>query len=250
MSLNEQRKSMNEYDSNIDLTKVGIIIPAYNESKTIGKLIDQLSKLGNWHILVVDDGSIDNTDQIVLDKSVKNQKIHLLRHVVNIGPAFAIHSGVTFGLKLGCIFFVQVDGDGQHPPKEISKLLSTLIDGSYDIVIGSRYLKKTNYETSFTRSFGIWGSSKIISMFCGQKITDVTSGFRAFNVKYAKLIIKYYLSIETLFEYSIKISKEDIKMKEIPMNMTKRNFGKSYLSLPKLFLYPFRISYSVLRAII
>jgi len=180
----------------------------------------------------------------------KNHNIYLINHKVNVGPAIAIQTGVKFALLKNSKYFIQVDGDGQHPPNEIKKLLKTLFDEKADVVIGSRYLKNTNYKTSLTRSIGIKTTSKIVSLFTNKKISDVSSGFRAFNIKYANKILEEYSSIDTLFEFTLRICRHGFIIKEIPIGMKQREHGSSYLSIPRLFAYPFRISYSIIRALI
>lgn len=230
--------------------KIGIIIAAFNEENTITRVIKELVQNIDAQIIVVNDGSLDNTQKNV--ESIKNhtKNIHLINHPINIGPAMTIQTGVKFAKTIGCNYFIQVDGDGQHPPNEIKKLLKTLFDEKADVVIGSRYLKNTNYKTSPTRSIGIKTTSKIVSLFTNKKISDVSSGFRAFNIKYANKILEEYSSIDTLFEFTLRICRHGFIIKEIPIEMKQREHGSSYLSIPRLFAYPFRISYSIIRALI
>jgi len=227
---------------------VALIMTAFNEGKNIGTLLNDILKLDKWKIIVIDDGSTDDTKSIVQKIAKTTNKIHLLSHKVNVGPAIAIQTGVKYGLMLNFKNFIQVDGDGQHPPNQIKKVLEPVLKEGFDLAIGSRYLSKTEYKTSITRRVGIWGTAKAVSTIGGVELTDVNSGFRAFNVKFAKKILKEYDSINTLYEFTLKICKEGYTVKEVPVSMNQRKFGKSYLSLSKLCMYPLRLVFNTLRS--
>lgn len=228
--------------------KIGIITIAYNEEKTIKKLIEEIQENIACEIIIVNDGSTDRTKIFVEDFTRNHKNVHLLNHIVNVGPATAIQTGLKYGLLMKCNYFVQVDGDGQHPPDQIKKVLEHVLKEEFDLVIGSRYLGKTEYKTSVTRRVGIWGTAKAVSTISGVKLTDVNSGFRAFNVKFAKKILKEYGSINTLYEFTLKICKEGYTVKEVPVSMNQRKFGKSYLSTRRLFMYPLRLVYNTIKS--
>jgi len=228
--------------------KIAIITIAYNEEKTIGDLIKRVLEQLDCQVIVVNDGSSDNTESIVREIQNTSKKVHLLNHIVNVGPATAIQTGVKYGLLMKCDYFIQVDGDGQHPPDQIKKVLEPVLKEGFDLVIGSRYLGKTEYKTSITRRVGIWGTAKAVSTFGDVELTDVNSGFRAFNVKFAKKILKEYGSINTLYEFTLKICKEGYTVKEVPVSMNQRKFGKSYLSTRRLFMYPLRLVYNTIKS--
>jgi len=230
--------------------KIAVIVPAYNESKSLDQLLRQIIENIRCQIIVTNDGSDDNTVSVVEQVIKEKANVHLLNHVINIGPFVAVQTGVKFATRLGCEYFIQVDGDGQHPPDQITKVLEPVLKGEADLVIGSRYLNETDYETSFTRRTGIQSGSKILSSLCNVKITDVNSGFRAFNRKFAQEIIKEYLSINNIFEFTFKICKKGYRVKEVSIPMESRKFGSSYFTSKRLFLYPFRLTYSLIRAIL
>jgi len=230
--------------------KIAILVLAFNEEKTIKKLVEEIQENIVCEIIIVNDGSIDRTKIIVEDFTRNHRNVHLLNHLVNVGPHTGMQTAVKYAKYLNCNIFVQVDGDGQHPPNQIKKLLNPIIENNVDVVIGSRYLENSNYMTSFTRRFGIKATSKVISILTGKKITDVSSGFRAFNLKYAHKILEEFQSVDTLFEFTLRICRHGFIIKEIPIEMKQREHGSSYLSIPRLFVYPFRISYSVIRAFI
>jgi len=232
-----------------DNSQVAAIILAYNEEKTIYAVLEDVMKEFNGQIIVVNDGSSDNTENEIKKIIDNNEKIHLLNHIINLGPFTAIHTGIQFGIKLGCKYFINIDGDGQHPPEYISKLLEPIFNEKVDLVIGSRFLKDSGYSTSVVRNFGIKGSSKAISIFSGTNITDVNSGYRAYNLRCAREMLNWYNKISTVFEFTLRFCKLGYKVKEIPVEMKQRKFGESYLSFDKMFIYPFRIIYETIKAL-
>ncbi|QUC64519.1 glycosyltransferase family 2 protein [Nitrosopumilus sp. K4] len=225
-----------------------VIVIAYNESKVIKNLIEEIKKYFSGPIIIVDDGSSDDTLEIISQTQKNISNIHLISHPINLGPFVAIHTGIKYALKLNCKYFINVDGDGQHPPQFIPKLLQPIYDDKADLVIGSRYLIDTGYQTSATRLIGIRGSSKAVSLFGRQKITDVTSGFRAYNLKCAKEMMKYYLTVNTVFEFTLRFSKSGYRIYEIAIPMKKREYGTSYLKSYRLLLYPFRIFFEIIKS--
>ena len=226
--------------------KVAIIIPSYNESKSIVKVVNEVQNQLKCEIIIVDDASTDETCQIVENK-IKIPNVHLLKHSINLGGGAAVQTGVWCGLLLGCKYFVQVDGDGQHPASQISTILEPILHKETDLVIGSRYLNQTKYQTSMVRKAGIMGSSKTISVLSGTKITDVNSGFRAFNVDIAKKIIQDYDARHPTFKFTSQICGEEYRVKEVPVEMNKRQFGTSEFTKKRLAFYPLKIILDIIR---
>jgi len=231
----------------IERKDICVIIPAYNEGKIIDSLLNKLCFFDGL-IVVVNDGSKDDTKEKVETIMKSNKNICLLNHVVNIGPFSAIHTGIQFGIKSGCKFFAVIDGDGQHPPEFLEQILNPVLEDEADLVIGSRFLKSTNYKTNFIRSFGIKGSSRAISIFGGTKITDVNSGYRAFNIKCAKRMLAFYQTVNTVFEFTLRFCREGYRVKEISIPMNQRLYGISFLTKSKLFVYPFRIIFEIIKS--
>jgi glycosyltransferase involved in cell wall biosynthesis len=225
-----------------------VLIAAYNEDKVIQNLLNEIQKYFSGPIIVINDGSSDQTAKKISEIQSNRKNIHLISHPINLGPFVAIHTGIQYALKLGCKYFINVDGDGQHPPEFIPKLLQPIYDDKADLVIGSRYLENTGYQTSATRSIGIKGSSKAVSLFGGNKITDVTSGFRAYNLVCAKEMLKYYLTINTVFEFTLRFCKSGYRTYEIAIPMKQRKHGSSYLKIHRLILYPFRIIFEIIKS--
>jgi len=230
--------------------KTAIIVIAYNEGKVIKNVLEDLSNIFNGQIIVVNDGSIDNTEEEIKKITHDNKRIHLLNHLINLGPFMAIHTGLQCAINLDHIFFVNFDGDGQHAPKYIPKLLESVFNEEVDLVIGSRFLENSDYKTTKTRNFGIKGSSKAVSIFGKTRITDVNSGYRAYNLKCANKMLEQYNRISTVFEFTLRFCRDGYKVKEIPVKMESRKYGKSYLSMGRMLIYPFRIIFNILKALV
>lgn len=150
---------------------VSVVIPAYNEGENIGNLLEKLIKQPEYEIIVVDDGSTDNTAEIVS----KFGNVHLIRHPYNIGNGAAVRKGIQNARN---DIIVCMDADGQHDPDEIPKLLGYFPE--FDMVIGSRL---NNRHVSAFRAFGNRILKRVAEFLSGHKIMDLTSGYRAMKRK-------------------------------------------------------------------
>ena len=189
-----------------------IVIPALNEEKNIGKVIDNLKERGYNNIVVVDDGSRDNTHKIAKEKGVI-----ALRHVVNRGQGAALQTGMTYSLLNGADIIVHFDSDGQHDPDEIPFLTEPIENGEAEACLGSRFLKKC--KTPLKRKLLLKGGILIIWLFYGIKLSDSHNGFRAFSKESAKKVIITADKMEHASEIIERIKINNIKYKEIPVNI-------------------------------
>ena len=168
--------------------KVLIIIPAYNEEQSVGKVVEDVKRHHpEVDMLVVNDGSKDLTSEIA-----KSMGAVVLDLPFNLGIGGAMQAGYQYAYEKGYDIAIQVDGDGQHDPKEIGKLLKALEEKKMDMAIGSRFIGDSGYKSSTMRRIGISIFSQVISMIVRQKITDPTSGFRAANRKAIQLFASDY----------------------------------------------------------
>jgi glycosyltransferase involved in cell wall biosynthesis len=159
--------------------KISVIIPAYNEAAVIGDLVRRVSKVDDrFEIIVVDDGSKDETGS-----EAREAGATVVHHPYNVGNGASIRTGA---IRASGDVLLFMDGDGQHPPEEIPKLLENI--GEYDMVVGAR---NRSSDTPLIRKFGNWGLIKVAQMITGHKIEDLTSGFRA--VKRDKFMEFYHL---------------------------------------------------------
>jgi glycosyltransferase involved in cell wall biosynthesis len=154
--------------------RVLAILPALNEAETVGTVVAEVRSAIGCDVLVVDDGSRDATGEVA-----KSMGASVLRHPFNLGVGAAIGTGLAYAREHGYDVVIQVDSDGQHDPSSASALLDPVLDGHADLAVGSRFAN--GYEVSGTRAVGMRFLSWIVSRRVSVKITDTTSGFRAFG---------------------------------------------------------------------
>lgn len=219
--------------------RVLIIIPAFNEADNIEQVINSLgSENSHWDILVVNDCSIDSTGQIA-EATGKTEVINL---TCNLGIGGAVQTGFKFAVKYNYDFAVQFDGDGQHRAGEIKKILDPLYSKTADVVIGSRFLEKhTGWKSSYTRRVGIFLFKVINSILINQKITDNTSGFRAYNKKAIRFLAVYYPIDYPEPEAVILLGKNGFKIVERSTKMQERTGGKSSITGFKSIYYMIKV---------
>lgn len=217
--------------------KVLVIIPAYNEEKTIVKVIKEIQSYNdNVDIVVVNDGSKDNTLMQAQKTSAR-----ILNLPCNLGIGGAVQTGYIFAYKNNYDIAIQIDADGQHNPKYINQMVSYIEDQGYDLVIGSRFIEKTGYDQTFFRMLGINITSGIIKLLTGKKVYDTTSGYRAAN----KNIIKIFAN-EYPYDYPEPITNMKLillkkKIIEISTEMRKRTEGRSSISVGKSAEYMLKV---------
>ncbi|MGB9854568.1 MAG: glycosyltransferase family 2 protein [Candidatus Bathyarchaeales archaeon] len=213
-------------------TVVSVVIPAYNEEKMIGNIIEEtmqvMENLGlPYEIIVVDDGSVDRTREVA-----SKYKAIVVSNEQNRGKGYALRKG--FKYAHGDII-VTIDADGSHNPKEIPDLLNPLFNGA-DVVAGSRFLGRAKDHTSKLHQFGNSLINATIMVITGKMVTDSQTGFRAFKKDFLRQISleSYGYDIET--EIILKSLKNGFKLKEVPISCKKREHGISKLkTLPDGF---------------
>jgi UDP-N-acetylglucosamine---dolichyl-phosphate N-acetylglucosaminyltransferase len=185
---------------------VWVIIPAYNEEKRIKNVIEKVKKHVS-NIVVVDDGSSDNTYDVSLSCGV-----YVLKHIINLGKGGAVKTGCEFVLEKNGKFVVLIDSDGQHDADEIPDFLEAL--ESVDIVFGYR---KFNETMPFVLKFGNGAINLVIKKLYGMDLRDTQSGYRAFRADvYEK--IKWKANDYTIeSEMIANVGKKHLKYKEIPI---------------------------------
>lgn len=226
----------------VNNVKILIIVPAYNEEDNIIGVIDSLKNECNYaDILVINDGSKDNTEQKARSKNVKviNQKL-------NLGIGGTIQTGFKFARKYNYDIVVQFDGDGQHNAYEIKRLIIPIIENLADVVIGSRFLNKGGFQSTFLRRLGIKIFEYLNSILINQKITDNTSGFRAYNKKAIDFLADNYPQDFPEPEAIIILGKKNFKLIEIPVIMNERSKGKSSITGFKSIYYMIKVILSIL----
>jgi polyprenyl-phospho-N-acetylgalactosaminyl synthase len=161
----------------ISKSQVVVCIPAYNEASIIAEVISTLHHVGFTHILVIDDGSSDDTSSVARQSGAQ-----VVSHLINRGAGAAAQTGIAYARRFGFEYVLQLDGDGQHYPEDADLLLTAMHEGDFDLVIGSRFLNK-NHEIPQRRIIYNKISNLFTNWFCIGNFTDSQSGFRLLNRK-------------------------------------------------------------------
>ena len=203
--------------------EVLIVIPAYNEAENLKRLLADIpdeiegKKAG---VIVVDDASSDDTARVV-----KEAGDLLVRNRIHRGGGAALRLGYDVAKNIGPEIVVTMDADGQHDPREIARLLKPILEDKCDFVIGSRVLGKWEKDSRF-RFVGLHVFNHMINLLLGTKITDCSSGFRAFKVDLLASVTlgedQYHTS-----ELIIDAVKKGIRIGEVPVTILKRKHGRS-----------------------
>lgn len=200
--------------------KIFVIIPAFNEEPAIGYVIDAVRKEGYDDIIVVNDGSLDNTS-----KEARAKNCIVLDHIINRGKGAATQTGMNAATLLGADFAVTIDADGQHDPKEIHKILSPLIDESADVVLGSRFLQNQNIP--FTKVIANKIGNLLTYLFYGASSSDTQSGFRGYNKlaleKIQTTFDRYEFESEVIYQARV----HQLRTQEVPITVTYSNYSKN-----------------------
>ena len=224
------------------MSRILIIIQAYNEAESIEAVISVVKKeLPAADILVVNDGSKDATS--ILAKEIGGVVVVDLPY--NMGIGAAMQTGYRYADLKNYEIAVQVDADGQHPPDQIKYLTTPIIEKEADIVIGSRFLGKGEYNPSLSRNIGIKVFSAVVSMITGQRLTDTTSGFRAVNKKVIKFFAQYYPEDYPEVEALVLLRKARFNIMEIPIRMKARTAGQSSITPLHAIYYMIKVLLAV-----
>ncbi|MDO5851420.1 MAG: glycosyltransferase family 2 protein [Methanobacteriaceae archaeon] len=193
--------------------KIYIILPSYNEEKTLEEVVEELVLRG-FNILIIDDGSSDNTS--VIGQKLKNKYKNVVfyyRHMINIGLGGAIKTGIKAGLEKGADILITFDADGQHNPDDLYNIYPPLQDDEADVVIGARNFQ----DMPTSRRYGNSLMNFVTFIFQGHSVKDSQSGLRGFN-RYAAESLninspQYGVSSEIIGE----IKRKNFRFKEVPM---------------------------------
>jgi polyprenyl-phospho-N-acetylgalactosaminyl synthase len=190
-----------------------IVIPAYNEEKSIDVVVNGLKKASYNKIVVVDDGSKDKTYDVA-----KKAGAVVLQHFMNRGQGAALKTGIDAAVLLGADIVITFDADGQHQAKDILKLVEPVEKGEVDVALGSRFLGGAK-NMPFLRRVFLKGGAVIIWIFYGIWLTDSHNGFRALSRKAAQLINIRSDKMEHASEILDEISRKKLKYKEVPVEI-------------------------------
>ena len=222
-----------------------IILPAYNEVNNISNVLEELLSIPfKADILVVNDGSIDGTEDIASTYPVK-----VISHPCNLGYGAALQTGYRYAFLKGYEYCLQFDADGQHNPTDLNRMADAFNQQTADIIIGSRFLNKSKSSPiPWKKKIAISFFRTIIFRLTGMKITDPTSGFKGFSRKVFTFYSQQgqYPADFPDADILIHMLLNNFRIKEIPVTMREREFGESMHSGWKPFYYMTKIMLSIL----
>jgi len=227
------------------------MIPARDEENTVGEVVTTTRTLyPDFHVLVIDDGSKDETV-----RRAKEAGADVISLPFRCGGSVAVQTAYLVAAMQDFDYLVKIDADGQHRPEEIPKLLAPLFENEADIAVGSRYLTLNSRNDSMVKNSGRIFSSTLVSLIRRLKVTDITSGMRAWNRHAIQSLILMYRerkfvvdAVLWMFE-TIMASKNGLRLKEVPIEVLPRKHGKSKSFSPtKMLLYPLRLIQTLLEA--
>jgi glycosyltransferase involved in cell wall biosynthesis len=229
-----------------NFAEVLILIPAYNEQGAIRHVVHQVREIGpEVDVVVVDDGSADNTAQEALAAGAT-----VLQHPFNLGIGGAVQTGLRFAWQAGYNFVIRLDGDGQHNPADIVTIGQALLSQQADVVVGSRFLEqKSTLPIPFARRLGIRLFALAASGLTGQRATDTTSGFFGLNRRAMSLLITYMPQDYPEIESRLICHKAGLTTLELPVTMNPRLSGVSSIHTWNSIYYAFKVSVAVLMTI-
>lgn len=226
--------------------KVLMIIPAYNEEKSIVRTVNSLKKAkiknGTIDYIIVNDGSTDSTKEVC-----EKENLNYINLPMNLGIGGAVQTGYKYAFENNYDIAIQFDGDGQHDASYIENLVSEIEKGN-NIVIGSRYVADlSEFRSTALRRFGSSLLSFLIKLCTGKKIYDPTSGFRAADKEVIELFANDYPTDYPEPDTIVTIIKGGYQVSEIPVKMNERMSGKSSLSSPfKAAFYMIKVSVAII----
>lgn len=217
------------------------IVPAFNEEENILSTINKIKEAIDIDILIINDGSADNTSMIA-----RLAKVNVLDLPCNLGIGGAVQTGYKYASRNNYDIAIQIDGDGQHNPQFIPSLLGPIIDNGYDMVIGSRFINKEGFQSTLMRRIGIKYFYHLIKLITGLKITDPTSGFRCCNNKAIKYFANNYPTDYPEPESIVIANRIGMKVMEIPVIMDKREGGISSIRSFRSIYYMIKVTLAII----
>lgn len=223
-----------------------VIIPAYNEEESIRKVINDITKNSKeFDYVIINDCSKDNTRQVCTENN-----FNLVNLPVNLGIGGAVQTGYMYAFENNYDIAVQFDGDGQHDASYLDSMSEYLKENKLDMVIGSRFIEKDGFQSSFARRIGIKYFSWLIKRLTRATITDPTSGYRMASRNVIELFCKDYPKDYPEPESVVTVLRNSYRVGEMPVEMKERETGESSINLMKSVYYMVKVSLAIFIAMI
>lgn len=216
--------------------RILVIIPAYNEERSLPKVISGIRKYPGIDIVVINDGSKDATSAVA-----RECRANVIDLPFNLGIGGAVQTGYLFAFKNGYDVAVQVDADGQHNPQDLLRLVGPVAEGEVDMVVGSRYVESTGYKTPLARKLGMLIFSAVVSFINGQPLHDTTSGYRAVNKRVISFFVDNYPTDYPEVEALVLLKRNGFTIKEVPVTMAHREHGESSITPIRSVYYMIKV---------
>ena len=227
------------------LVRLLLVIPAYNEQEALGGLLAEIRALPSLGVdvepLVVDDGSADQTAVVA-----QREGARVLRLCRNLGIGGAVQSGLRLAHREGYDFAVQIDGDGQHPPGELKRLIEPVLgEAAPDLVVGTRYSEQRSFRSTVLRRLGSWWLRMILRVLLRLRVSDPTSGFRLYNKRALQLFADTY-PYDFPEPESLAIARAaGLRVAEVSVTMRERQGGKSSIAGFDSIYYMLKVTIAV-----
>lgn len=225
--------------------EVLVIVPVHNEAEALGGVLAELRQYGAaYDVVVVNDGSTDKTAAVA-----RAAGYPVLDLCLNLGIGGAVQAGFKYALERGYAIAVQMDGDGQHRADQIEALVAPVRASECEMSNGSRFLGDGDYEGSVSRRLGTRFLSWLCALVTGQRITDATSGFRAFGPRALRYLVSYYPADYPEPEAVVLLSRRGLPIREVPVRMRPRQAGRSSIGGARTVYYMAKVSVALLLAV-
>lgn len=219
------------------MKKVLVIIPCYNEEANLERVIARLRDAApEADYLIVNDCSTDGSAAIC-----RKNRFPYLNQCINLGIGGTVQTGYLYARDHGYDATVQLDGDGQHDPAYLADVLRPVLAGELDMCVGSRFITKEGFQTSFARRMGINILSCIIRLLCGVHVRDTTSGFRACGRELTAFFAEHYAQDYPEPEAILTAVLNGFRVGEVPVVMAERLGGKSSISALRSAYYMVKV---------
>lgn len=222
--------------------KTLVIIPCYNEQDSIVKVIANLKKHApQVDYLIVNDCSTDNSGEIL-----RKNGFNYINCPINLGIGGGVQTGYLYAQEFGYDIAVQMDGDGQHDPQYLAAVIAPVARGELDMSIGSRFVSREGFQSSFMRRFGIGIISNLIFILTGKRVKDTTSGFRACNKELIAFFATDYADDFPEPEAIVACLSNGYRVGEVAVIMDERQGGVSSIRSFKSAYYMVKVCLSLI----
>jgi glycosyltransferase involved in cell wall biosynthesis len=216
--------------------RVLVIVPAHDEAESLPATLRTLLEVHpREDVLVVDDGSADGTRE-----AARAMGIRVARHAFNLGVGGALQTGFRVAVAEGYEVGVQFDADGQHAAADLGAVVAPVLAGTCDVSIGSRFVRPSGYHAALTRRMGMMLFSAVVRMAIGRRVTDTTSGYRAYARRVMEVCQHDLPHDFPDAPLLIALARRGFSLHEVPVQMRDRTAGHSFYTFGKSLYYPYK----------